>query len=542
MSIKARLTLLLGLLLLAFLAALAILRQLGRNREEELLAGSMQANQVVVQRWIDLLSQPVQRLGQDYSQWPELLRFIAHPDAAWAETNLRQTLPGYEAQALWLTDTHGRLLYSARVNDGPAFPLPLAADELTRLAPAGGGRRFFAEDRDGLMEIWLYPVVEAGVGPRGWLLVARLWGAPQITTLSRLVEAQIQLGPPLPPAAGRQRTQLLIPLQDLHDATVRQLVVQFPVPDFTESLVRDTLAANLFVAFGLLVVAAVWVGVRKWVMTPLDRITESLALEDTSFIQPLKRDNSELGRVAQLIDSAFTQKAALKREIEERTLAESALRESELRVRRSLELRARLARDLHDGVIQSIYAAGLGLESALSQLAQDQSGVRQPLQQCRRSLNDIIREVRGFITGLEPEQMPRQAFALELESLARTMQALWPVRITLEIDPAVARRLNAGQEVHALQIVRECISNALRHGGAKAMHITLAADSGPGGILTVRDNGRGFLLAERSGKGSGLLNFATRAAEMGGSAQILSEPGQGATIMITFRLDQPVLV
>lgn len=97
-----------------------------------------------------------------------------------------------------------------------------------------------------------------------------------------------------------------------------------------------------------------------------------------------------------------------------------------------------LARDLHDGVIQSIYAAGLGLESALSQMEPDQPGVQAPLQQCRQSLNDVIREVRGFITGLEPEQIHRQGFAQSLEALARTMQAL-------------AHRLTASHEVHTLR-------------------------------------------------------------------------------------------
>ncbi|MBI2497608.1 MAG: sensor histidine kinase, partial [Opitutae bacterium] len=296
------------------------------------------------------------------------------------------------------------------------------------------------------------------------------------------------------------------------------------------------LAANLFVAFGLLVVTALWLGVRQWVLHPLDRISDSLLREDPGLIQPLRQEKNELGRVARLVETSFEQKAALQREIEERGRTEAALRESELLVRRSLELRARLARDLHDGVIQSIYAAGLGLESALAQLAQEQPGVRVPLQQCRQSLNDIIREVRGFIMGLEPEQLTRQGFAEELAALTRTMQALWPVHINLNIDPMIARRLNAGQEVHALQIVRECISNALRHGEAREIHITLAGRDGSG-ALTVRDNGRGFDPAVQSPvKGHGLANLAIRAREMGGASLVQSESGHGTTVTLHFPL------
>ncbi|MBI2496692.1 MAG: hypothetical protein HYV75_01755, partial [Opitutae bacterium] len=172
MSIKARLALLLGMLLVAFLAALQILRQLERSRAEELLADTLQANRVAVQRWIDLLALPTQRLGQDYSQWQEMAAFIGQPAPEWAETNLRQTLAGYETHALWVTDPQGRLVYSTQASDGPVLPLPLDPAELGRLAPADNGRHFFAESRDGLMEVWAHSVMDTS-GPRGWLLVAR---------------------------------------------------------------------------------------------------------------------------------------------------------------------------------------------------------------------------------------------------------------------------------------------------------------------------------------------------------------------------------
>jgi signal transduction histidine kinase len=206
-------------------------------------------------------------------------------------------------------------------------------------------------------------------------------------------------------------------------------------------------------------------------------------------------------------------------------------------VRRSLELRARLARDLHDGVIQSIYAAGLGLESAMSEFDSDRNSARTRLAHCRQSLNGVIREVRGFISGLEPEQMQRHGFAQELSALVSTMQALWPVRIVPKVDPGIAGHLSIQQEVHALQIARECISNALRHGGAKKVLITLTEAAGRG-VFTVRDDGAGFDPASVQGQGSGLQNLASRAREMGGTLRINSQPGRGASIVVTFPLQE----
>ena len=537
MSIKARLALLLGALLVAFMVTLQILHQLERSQAAQLLAESVKSNQLAVERWIDLTNQPLQRFAQDYSQWAELRNFIAHPDPAWADTNLRQVLPHYEAHALWLFDAQGRQVYAAKASPGPLLPPPLDAGLLGKLADTPDHAPFFAESRDGLLEIWSRPLASGSAdGPGGWLLVARLWNHRHLSVLERLTEARIQLAPAGETAVGnRADPELRLPLPDLNGTALRQLVARFSLPDFSDTAMGDVLAARLFVGFGLLVIAAVWLCLQQWVLRPLGTIAESLRREDPTLIKRMHDDKGELGRVAQLIETSFAQKTALQHEVEERTRAENFLRESESQLRRSLELRTRLARDLHDGVIQSIYAAGLGLESAVSQMEQDSAGAALRLQLCRQRLNEVIREVRGFINGLEPEDMHRLGFAHELESLTRTMQALWPVTISLEIDSQIARRMNASQEVHSLQIVRESISNALRHGKAQQVHIALRGPLG-GGSLSVRDEGVGFEPGQRTGHGSGLINLASRAREMGGSLQLASSPGKGTTVTINFPL------
>jgi signal transduction histidine kinase len=536
MSLKIRLALLLGVLLVAFMATLQVLHWVERRQAENLLNESVKSNELAIQRWIDLTNQPLQRFAQDYSRWPELVDFLHQPNAGWADSNLRSALPNYEAHALWVLDGNGHQIYSARATAGPQLPSPVNATGLAQLGAKQEITPFFTESRDGLLEIWSQPIRTSASDstPVGWLLVARLWNHRHVATLSHLTEATILLAPAgEPPATGRPAAELRLPLPDLTGTPLRQLVARFALPDFSDTATGDVLAARLFVVFGLLLIAAVWLSLQQWVLRPLSTIAESLSREDPSKIHRLRNEKTELGRVAQLVESSFQQKTALQHEVAERTRAEAALRDSETQLRHSLDLRTRLARDLHDGVIQSIYAAGLGLESAVSQMEQDPSGARLRLQLCRKGLNDVIREVRGFINGLEPEQMQQLGFAHELESLARTMQALWPVSITLELNTRLARQLNAIQQVHSLQIVRESISNALRHGEAKSVHIALSPRDG-GGSLTVRDDGCGFDPGQRTGEGSGLLNLASRAREMSGSLQLESSPGRGTTVTITF--------
>ncbi|SDS66311.1 Signal transduction histidine kinase [Opitutus sp. GAS368] len=533
MSIKVRMTLLLGLLLAAFLGVMQFLRHKEQSRIEELRQDSVQSSRQSLQQWISLTNQPLQRFARDFSEWPEMAAFLDRRDQAWAESTLKQNLVNYEAHALWVLTEKGELVYSAQQHPGPPLPPPATSAQLAALA-SGPGRHIFAESRDGLLEAWGEPIGsdQPGGNPRGWLLVSRWWSPRFLATLSRLSEMRVEL---VPAGGAATPAHLLLPLCDLQGRPLRQLQTTLNEPDFAGTLDADTLAVRMLLLFGLLVIATVWLGVRQWVLRPLAQISRSLAHEDASAVVALQHEDTELGRIAQLVAHSFEQKQDLRRENEERKRAEQALRKSEELVRRSLELRARLARDLHDGVIQSIYAAGLGLESAMSELERDQAAARTRLTHCRQSLNGVIREVRGFISGLEPEQMQRHGFAEELGALARTMQALWPVRIVHKVDAQAAARLNIGQEVHALQIARECISNALRHGEAKKVLIMLAHAAGDG-VLTVRDDGRGFEPALVAGQGSGLHNLATRAREMGGRLHLDSQPGRGATVTITFPL------
>jgi signal transduction histidine kinase len=536
MSIKVRLALLLGVLSVAFLVSLQALRLMERARVEQFRRESLEDNRLTLLKWINLTNQPLRRFAHDFARWDALADFIDRPDRNWAETNLRLNLPNYSAHALWILNARGELIYSAQENPGPPLPSPHA------LSWAGQPNRkpgdsFFADSREGILEVWCVPVGLTGtpaVAPHGYLLVSKLWDPDHLALLSRVADMDLLLAPPDRLAGPGEH----VVLSDAAGKPLRHLVMRQPEPDFRASVARDTVAAYLFVCFGLLMVVALWLAVRRWILRPLDLIGLSLSKGNPALIRPLLANRTELGRIAQLVESSFLQKTAIEREVAEHRYTEAALRESEAQLRHSLELRGRLARDLHDGVIQSIYAAGLGLESAVSQLQKDPEGVRLRLNLCRQSLNDVIREVRGFINGIEPEDLHRRSFAQELAMLTRTMQALWPAQITTQADPAIANRLSPVQEINALQICRECISNAVRHGAARTIEITLGEENGAGS-LKIRDDGGGFDPTAKRDGGSGLDNLKTRATDMGGSLHLVSQPGRGCLITVTFALGPP---
>ncbi len=200
-----------------------------------------------------------------------------------------------------------------------------------------------------------------------------------------------------------------------------------------------------------------------------------------------------------------------------------------------MDERLRLGRDLHDGVIQSLYAAGMGLTGVRSQLRDDQVEAAARLEQTRAVLNATIHDLRNYINGLEPDSLKLQTFSHAVTAMLEVVKGLRPLETTIAIDEALAIRLTLAQRVHALQIAREAVSNALRHGDAHSVTIALRA-AGENIEFEIVDDGRGFDSKTPFEGGHGLRNFAERARELGGELTLSSASGRGTRVHLEFAL------
>ncbi|HYT60612.1 MAG TPA: PAS domain S-box protein [Haliangiales bacterium] len=218
-------------------------------------------------------------------------------------------------------------------------------------------------------------------------------------------------------------------------------------------------------------------------------------------------------------------------DITERKHAEAALQESDQRLRRSLEERVQLGRDLHDGIIQSIYAVGLGLQECRNLLAQNPAEAQARLAQSVSDLNLVIRDVRNFIVGLEPEALKGREFNAALQSLVSAMSRTQAAQFSFDIDAPAAEALNGRQAAHLLQIAREAMSNSLRHARAHSTVVSLKKQNGCV-RLEVRDDGTGFAPETSGTRGHGLRNIAARADELGARNEIVSTPGKGTRVLV----------
>ncbi len=250
---------------------------------------------------------------------------------------------------------------------------------------------------------------------------------------------------------------------------------------------------------------------------------------------PFATARQEIDTLTQLAKTSVAQGAELSRERDVRRRAEEDAQLKQQLLAQSVEEKIRLGRDLHDGIIQSLYAAGLTLEAVRTLIKTDPSQAEHRLEEIRGALNTAIRDVRSYITGLTPDNLRQASFSRAVTALFEQLRAGREVQFDIQIDDDAAIALDVEQNVEALQIAREAISNALRHGEAK--HIALRMHQGGDEVcLLVQDDGRGFHADQGREGGHGLTNMRARAERLGASLRVTSRPGEGARVIATFPL------
>lgn len=218
-------------------------------------------------------------------------------------------------------------------------------------------------------------------------------------------------------------------------------------------------------------------------------------------------------------------------DITEHKRVEAELRKSELELRRVLAERERLVQDLHDGIIQTIYAIGLNLEESARLMAEEPHQAAIKVNQAITDLNGVIREVRKHLVGLNDFGAGGEQLCSELHMLARTMAVSPQLRFRLDVDPEAAGRLTPEEASHVLHVVREAMSNSLRHSRASTATISLKLRN-PAVRLEVTDDGVGFEPQKARQEGYGLRNMAARAERLGGKIAVRSKAGHGTRIVL----------
>lgn len=195
--------------------------------------------------------------------------------------------------------------------------------------------------------------------------------------------------------------------------------------------------------------------------------------------------------------------------------------------------RERISKDLHDGIIQNMYAVGLSLEDVPELMEDDRNEATARVERAIDAIHLAIQDIRNFIFGLRPELLEGAALVAGLATLVEEARHNTLIDIDLRVPDAADEPASevTGQ---LLAVVSESLSNVLRHSQATRAVVELEVDDdGAGYELRIEDNGIGFDQSRVGKLGhQGLANTRGRVAELGGTVTVHSEPGSGTRVIV----------
>jgi signal transduction histidine kinase len=343
------------------------------------------------------------------------------------------------------------------------------------------------------------------------------WDEAYSRKLATLLEAEVRLA-----AAGAPVTAK--PADVYASTPTRDAAWRIDATQSAPALLRQQLNQQRVLA--VTVMLALVLGALPFLLALLG---ERRATSDTR--APWRAEAAGLERFARL---TVERGDALAREQGARVRAEQDLSVSQSLLERSLEERVRLGRELHDNVSQTLYAVTLTLESVRKKMTAAPE-IEQRLDQCMAELRRLNQETRAFLRELEPASVHRTPLALALAEVLDATGAARDVVIERRLEASALEAIPARHCADVVNILREALSNAVRHGRARHVSVRAASD-GAQVALVVTDDGVGF--ATSTGEsGHGLENMRARARALGGSLQIDSAPGKGTRVLLTLPVD-----
>jgi two-component system, NarL family, sensor histidine kinase UhpB len=252
----------------------------------------------------------------------------------------------------------------------------------------------------------------------------------------------------------------------------------------------------------------------------LERTAESVQAGDLSArVEPSELADRDLMRLMTTFNMMLDSGATYRRRL--RDIAARALNATE-------DERKRIARELHDGIAQTMAALRVQLRVARS--VDDASTRDALLEKIGGALGDATEEVRRIAQGLRPPALDMLGLAPAIESCARSIEENTGLQFDTALSP-VEGLLAPEAELALYRIVQEALSNVARHANAGTVRLRLSY-SGRFVTATVEDDGDGFAVGKEmaGGGGLGLYGMQERAAYVGGTVEIDSEPGSGTRV------------
>ena len=231
--------------------------------------------------------------------------------------------------------------------------------------------------------------------------------------------------------------------------------------------------------------------------------------------------------IVKVFDHSGTQThwAAILRDVTERKKLEREILEI------SDQEQRRIGLDLHDGLGQQLTGLEFFIVGLKEEITANHPQIGEALDKVGQQLREAIAQARAMASGLSPVALHRDSLISALSKLAESTREMTRAKCTFSHHPNVALP-GAGSATQLYRIAQEAVNNALKHGKARIIAITLEDDAEGGLQLSVSDNGQGFDLHSRA-EGLGLRAMRYRADLIGASLKIDSTPRKGTRVTCT---------
>ncbi|MFB3897276.1 MAG: HD domain-containing phosphohydrolase [bacterium] len=280
-------------------------------------------------------------LAYDYTYWDEMVQFVATGDKRWAKQNIESSLATYKTDVVWVYNPQWKLIYTIHNPDiqiGRDLPLPRAI--YSHLFSKNPLIHFFINTPSGLLEIHgasIHPTSDQArkTPAQGYFFAGRFWTSSYLKELADLSESKLSLIPYQPDGTidnhvkqeeGKFRFYRILYGWDNRPAM--QISIQ------SESLMLKEYSRSsrkiiiLLFMFSIILIFILLFFLTRWVSIPIGLVSRSLKSDNPNLIAPLCNDKTEFGIIAQLINTFFSQKAELIKEIEEHKRTGENLRQS----------------------------------------------------------------------------------------------------------------------------------------------------------------------------------------------------------------------
>ncbi len=317
---------------------------------------------------------------------------------------------------------------------------------------------------------------------------------------------------------------IVVPLADV---TAESQNVARSIRSDAVATVRDTLLIMALFFIGAAAVT-IWLS-QRFLARPITQMLDgvrAITAGDLDVSVPVA-SNDELGELAASFNQMTDELNRRTRELAQ-TSAELQLKETQVKVA-ALEERQRLARELHDSVSQALYGIALGARTAQTQLERDPAKLAEPLDYILSLAEAGLSEMRALIFELRPESLQNEGLVAALTKQSDALRARYKLDVVTRFDPEPDIPLEAKEALY--RIAQEAMHNVAKHAHATRVELSLQEKEGKL-TLEIRDNGKGFDPSREFPGHLGMKSMPERAAQIGGTFRIESQPDAGTVITV----------